>query len=258
MLVANWRRFITPITKSFTKFFMPGGTLRGFAERVALVVSGGAGLTGVGRAVAMQLALEGAFVIVTHAPDDVEAESVTKSLRELGTLAHAVAADVRREADIEQAFKTVDELYNRLDLLVFVADAGEASGVASFDNATSEIIDDCLGGGLRAAMLCARGAARLMRGRPSAGVVNVVRARGTSAIDEAICAGVIGLTESLASELMPRVRVNCVRIGENARDAGSDLMRMSLAHDEVARACLYLLSPEAKYITGQTLLVGSR
>lgn len=237
---------------------MPGGTLRGFAERVALVVSGGAGLTGVGRAVAMQLALEGAFVIVTHAPDDREAESVTASLRELGTLAHAIAADVRREADIERAFGTVDELYQRLDLLVFVADAGGASRAVSVDDVTSEIIDDRLGGGLRAAILCARGAAQLMRGRPSAGVVNVVRARGTSAIDEAMCAGIIGLTESLASELMPRVRVNCVRIGENARDAGSDLMRMSLAHDEVARACLYLLSPEAKYITGQTLLVGSR
>lgn len=239
---------------------MPGGTLRGFAERVALVVSGGAGLTGVGRAVAMQLALEGAFVIVTHAPDDREAESVTASLRELGTLAHAVAADVRREADIEQAFKTVDELYNRLDLLVFVADAGEAgraSSSVSFDDATSESIDDCLGGGLRAAMLCAQFAARLMRGRPSAGVVNVVRARGASAVDEAISAGIIGLTQSLASELTPRVRVNCVRIGDNTRDVDGEATRTALAHDEVARACLYLLSPEARYITGQTLLVGS-
>lgn len=236
---------------------MPGGSLRGFAERVALVVSGGAGLTGVGRAVAMQLALEGAFVIVTHAPDDREAESVTTSLRELGTLAHAVAADVRREADIVRAFEIVDELYNRLDLLVFVADAGEASRAsASFDEVTSEVIDDCLCITLRAAMLCAKAAARLMRGRPSAGIVNVVRARGASALDEAVSAGIIGLTKSLAGELASRVRVNCVRIGDSTREAGSEAKRTPLAHDEVARACLYLLSPEARHIAGQALLVG--
>lgn len=245
---------------------MPGGTIRGFAERVALVVSGAAGLTGVGRAVAMQLALEGAFVVVTHAPDDREAESVTRSLRELGTLAHAVPVDVRREGDIEHAFKTVDELYQRLDLLVFVADAGEASRAiesAVFDETTSEVIDDCLHGGLRAAMLCARTATRLMRGRPSAGIVNVVRAHGVNAIDHAVSAGIIGLTENLASVLLPRVRVNCVAVGENTRDvAGQNAIgqspRVTLAHDEIARACLYLLSPEAKYITGQTLLVGGK
>ena len=245
---------------------MPGGTLRGFAERVALV-TGSAGLTGVGRAGALQLALEGAFVIVTHLPGDEEAKHVADSLRELGTLVHAIEADVRLEADIKRIFASVEELYGRLDLLVFVAAACDAASSTMLDEESVESVDDALSANLRAAVFCAQAGVRLMRGRPSAGIINVVSAGGITrgahrgdaharVAEVAVGAGIIGLTEALAVELAPRVRVNCVAVGESTR--GSNGEETPLAPDEPARACLYLLSPEAKHITGQTLLVGRR
>lgn len=245
---------------------MPGGTLRGFAERVALV-TGGSGLTGVGRAVALQLALEGAFVIVTHTPGDGEAKHVAERLRELGTLAHAIEADMRHEADIERIFAAVEELYGRLDLLVFVASIEHGGNSSTtFEEESIASFDGVLSANLRAATLCAQAGLRLMRGRPSAGIINVVgassmtgRAQGsgvrTSAAQIAAGTGIIGLTEALANELAPRVRVNCVAVGERTHSLTSaDTL---LPPDEAARACLYLLSPEAKHITGQTLLVGA-
>lgn len=242
---------------------MPGGSLRGFAEKVTLVVGAGAGLAGVGRAVALQCAMEGAYVIVSHRADDAEAARVADTLREMGTLAHAVAADVRDAEDVERLFGRVAEIYGRLDLLVFVADANR--GATSLESLTPEQVDDVLSNSVRAAVLCARAALGLMRGRPNAGIVYVVAGARSSAAEAAANAGLLGLTEALAAELAPRVRVNCVTVGTGARGVVPNSIATTgtvapppLAADEAARACLYLLSPEARFVTGQTLLVGGK
>ncbi len=76
---------------------MPGQSFRGFAEKVAVVTGGG---RGVGRAVALSLALEGAYVVAAYAPGDEGGAAVAEELREMGTLAHAVEADVSVEGDV--------------------------------------------------------------------------------------------------------------------------------------------------------------
>jgi 3-oxoacyl-[acyl-carrier protein] reductase len=97
-----------------------------------------------------------------------------------------------------------------------------------------------------------------MHGRRGAAVVNVasesgLSGRGASAAEVAAHAGLVGLTKALARELGPRVRVNCVAVrtaaAEPAAGAGA-------AANEVARACLYLLSSDARSVSGQTLTVG--
>jgi len=110
---------------------------------------------------------------------------------------------------------------------------------------------------LKAAFLCAQGAAPLMRGRPGPAVVNVaaeaaVSGRGASAAEVAAHAGLVGLTKTLARELGPRVRVNCVAV----RPAAADASTGGAAASEVARACLYLLSSDARSVSGQTIVVG--
>lgn len=254
---------------------MPGQNFRGFAERIALVTGGAAG---VGRAVALQLALQGAYVIVTFAPGDEAGARVANELREMGTLAHAIGADVARTEDVSRAFSIVEDTYGRLDLLV---NAAGGRRDAALEDLTEDDWDIVLNVSLKGAFFCSQAAARLMRGRPSPAIVNVasesgMTGRGAGANYVAAHAGLIGLTKILARELAPRVRVNCVaaanvevsdvmerhgaRVGlESDAVAGvAASLSSSLAPDEVARACVYLLSSDASSITGQTLVVSGR
>ncbi len=225
---------------------MPGQSFRGFAERVALVVGGA---RGVGRAVALQLALEGAYVIVSHAPKDEEGARVLNELREMGTLAHAVGGEASRAEGVEVIFRMVEESFGRLDMLV---NAGGALSEAALADLTEDVWDEALAATLKSAYLCSRGAAQLMSKRPSASIVNVASEAGLTGAFGGVAgaaahAGLFGLTKALARELGPRVRVNCVAVGESPP-----------APDEAARAVVYLLSPEAGAVTGQTLVVGAR
>ncbi|MCP9492950.1 MAG: SDR family oxidoreductase [Pyrinomonadaceae bacterium MAG19_C2-C3] len=261
---------------------MPAAVSRGFTERVALVVGGGREANTVARAVAIQLALEGSYVIVAHEEADEAGSSIVESLRALGTLAHAVKLNRREGEDIGRVFDEVDGLYGRLDLMVNVALIERQE---SLIDATVEDIDACLGASLRSSLMLTQYAARMMRRRGAGGIVHVVGAQGkTDTIAATIHGGIIGLTESAAGELAPRIRINGVVIGhtrtgiksETGGAHAADLANFAatfgvvppdnvaasadalhpVAADEVARAVLYLLSPESKFIIGQILNVG--
>ena len=206
----------------------------------------------------------------------------------MGTLAHAVEADVSSEGEVRGLFDTVGQAYGRLDLLVNAASLCRAKPLAEL---TAKDWDEIVGVSLKGAFLVTRAAAPLMRGRPGAAVVNVcsesgLTGRGNSAAYVAAQSGVVGLTKALARELAPRVRVNCVAVGgaaaledvrarntaapgagdgpgaaatENFVDeslTAETLLGRRPAADEAARACLYLLSSDARSITGETLVVG--
>ena len=264
---------------------MTGQSFRGFAEKVAVVTGGG---LGAGRAVALSLALEGAYVIVAYAPGYEGGGAVAAELREMGTLAHAIQTDVSDDGDVKNLFDTVGQTYGRLDLLINAASLGRAKPLAEL---TAVDWDEIVGVSLKGTFLCSRAALDLMRGRPGAAIVNVcsesgLTGRGGGVAYVAAGAGVVGLTKALARELAPRVRVNCVAIGgggaledlggrnrsllgerrgpgavigENFDDenyAAETLLGRPPAADEAARACLYLLSSDARSITGETLVVG--
>lgn len=270
---------------------MPGQSFRGFAEKVAVVTGGG---RGVGRAVALSLALEGAYVVVAYAPGDEGGASAATELRAMGTLAHAVEADAASEDDVRRLFDTVGQTYGRLDLLVNAASLCRARPLAEL---TGDDWERTVGVSLKGAFLAARASLPLMRGRPGAAIVNVcsesgLTGRGGSAACVAAQAGVVGLTKALARELAPGVRVNCVAVGgaaaledvggrnrttlgggdapaapaqppdavknSAAEDASAEtLLGRPPAADEAARACLYLLSTDARSITGETLVVAA-
>ena len=267
---------------------MPGQSFRGFAEKVAVVTGGG---RSVGRAVALSLALEGAYVVAAYAPGDEGGANVATELREMGTLAHAVEADVPNEDDVKRLFGAVERAYGRLDLLVNAASLCHARPLAELSAADW---DETVGVSLKGAFLTSRAALPLLRGRPGAVIVNLcsesgLTGRGNSAAYVAAQAGIVGLTKALARELAPRVRVNCVAVGgagaledvggrsraaigetgevsaaadghrAEENSAAETLLGRLPATDEAARACLYLLSSDARSITGETLVVaGSR
>jgi 3-oxoacyl-[acyl-carrier protein] reductase len=245
---------------------LPGQNYRGFAEKVALVSDGASAR---GRAVAFQLALEGAYVIVGYGETEgAEGERVAQELREIGTLAHAVRADVWQPEGVESAFRLVEESFGRLDLLV---NSAHAYADSAPDELTLEGWNQIIDVNLKSAFLCSQAAARLMRGRPKAAICNILAEAGLSASASgavhyvAAQAGLVGLTRALARAFAPRIRVNAVafagheseslELEESPAQAAS--IRRTTPPDEVARACVYLLSPEAGTITGQTLLVGS-
>lgn len=260
---------------------MPGQSFRGFTERVALVTGGA---QGVGRAVALQLALAGAYVIVSYAPGDAEGGRVAGELHEMGTLARACEADIARASDVRRLFAAVEAAFGRLDMMVNAADV--LAEPAPLDDLTEANWEEAFNVSLKGAYLCAQAAARLMRARPSPAIVHLASDAGVTGIGAAHTvaahAGLVGLTRALARELAPRIRVNCVASAgvesgdvmsspgvrmEAAtqtqqaleREAGSvppQTASPRLAPDEAARACVFLLSPEAGSITGQILVVG--
>ena len=89
---------------------MPAPTIHGFAEKVALVINGS---EGVGRAVALQLALQGCYVIVSFQKTSDEQTNALEELKSLGTLANAFEF-----VDAKSLINEVNNLFGRLDLLV--------------------------------------------------------------------------------------------------------------------------------------------
>lgn len=220
---------------------MPGQNFRGFAERVALVVGGAS--EGVGRAVALQLAFEGAYVIVSYRADDAAGAHVARELQEIGTLAHAFAADTSQPEGVTHLFEAVNGTFGRLDLLVNVAEGGAS---VALEHLRVETWDEVFDRDLKSMFLCMQAALPLLRQRPAPAIVNIAAwsEREGGAHVAAAQHGVVGLTEALARELSP-VRVNCVTVGA-----------AEVPPDEVARAVIYFLSPAARLVTGQKLTVG--
>ena len=218
---------------------MPGQNLSSFTERVALVTNGA---HGIGRAVSMQLALAGAYIVAHYEAADESSAHVIRQLEEIGTLGRGVAGDITTQAGAAAVVAQVEAIYGRLDMLVNVSQTVAAT---AFGDLSETAWRDVLANNLSSAFCCAQAALTLLRARPSPCVVNVMPEM-SGAAGVAARAGLVGLTQHLAVELAPRVRVNGVTVQGQP------------PADEPARACYYLLSAEAKFLTGQILTVKER
>lgn len=236
----------------------PAQNLRGFTERVAVVSDG----TNVfGRAIAMQLALQGCYVIVGVDEATIESKRAISELQSIGTLADAVETNVSTKAGASNLFERVAEKYGRLDLLVNIS-IDEIT--TSFEDTSEDILTNAFNSNLKSAFLCVQSAAALMEKRPQAAIVNVAGATSQSnPLLAAMQQSIVGFTESLANMLAPKIRVNCVAAGapsakENKGEA--DLLRApdAIAPNDVAQTVVYLLSSEAEALTGQTIMVGQK
>jgi 3-oxoacyl-[acyl-carrier protein] reductase len=238
---------------------MPAQSIHAFAEKVALITDGE---NPVGRAVALQLALQGAYVIVGFANSTEENARAIGELQNLGTLANAVETDVSTVEGARKLVGAVEEMFGRIDLLVnclkFTTDS-------SFENVSEEIFDKSLNKNLKAAFFVTQEAVRLMKSRPKPKIVNVVSALDTeetfgNVLLAASQKAVVGLTESLAATLPKNFRVNAVAVSEKkgkSENLDAELFRprAGISEDDVARTVLFLLSSEAVGLNGQILKV---
>lgn len=214
------------------------------AGQVALVTGGG---RGIGRAIALALAREGADVALA-ARTSRELESVAAEARGHGHRALPITADVTDEAQVERMVRLALETLGRLDILVTAAGAGV------FGSVRESKLDDweqMMAVNLRGTYLCCRAALEPMLRQGSGTVINVVSLAAVRTISgcagyTASKAGVLGFTRVLAEEVRGQgIRVAALCPGAtdtpfwNAIPNGPDRARMLRAED-VGRAALFI------------------
>ncbi|MBA2621939.1 MAG: SDR family oxidoreductase [Acidobacteria bacterium] len=229
-----------------------------FAEKVALVSDGEGEI---GRAVALQLALQGCYVIVGFSNANEQTKSTLAELQNLGTLAHVVETDCSTAAGARRLVAEAENIYGRLDLLVNTLKFRSDS---TFDEMSESVWTKTLDANLKATFFVSQAAVKLMSARPKAKIVNVVYDCAGAEKDLAFAlaqAGIISLTKNLAAQLEPKFRVNAVQLSEEKSKAIENLDRelfrppSGIAFDDVARAVLFLLSSEAVGLNGQVLKI---
>lgn len=228
--------------------------------------------SGIGKAIALRFAREGANVAINYLSGDDEAEGVRASAEMAGGRAIAVRADISREDDVRGMFDRVCESFGTLDVLI--NNAGIQKPSPSEDIAMSDF-DRVLNVNLRGAFLCAREAIRRFMLQGAGGVI-----LNNSSVHEVIPkpkylpysiskGGMENLTKSLALEYAAKgIRVNAVGPGAvitpinsswtgnaKARAEVESHIPMGRAADpeEIASVFAFLASGDASYITGQTI-----
>lgn len=189
-------------------------SIHAFAEKVSLITNGN---DPVGRAAALQLALQGSYVIVGD--PDGSGSGGLDDLLELGTLAAAVNADASSPAGATSLSVGVQGKFERLDLLVNLF-GYDGQGIA----ATQTMIDSV---------------AELMTPRPKPRIVNVFRLAEQGDIH-----AVEAATLRLRGELPGHFQVNSITVADE-----------TAAADDIARVVLFLLSGESKAIRGETIKI---
>jgi 3-oxoacyl-[acyl-carrier protein] reductase len=231
--------------------------------------------TGIGRAIALAFASEGADVVVNYARSAAQAQEVVAKITERGRRAVALAADVSRKGDVDGLVAESQRALGPVDIWVNNAGCDILTGEATAWPEEAKW-DRVMAVDLKGTWLCSRAAAEVMARRGQGAIVNiswdhVLSGMGnpTAAIYGAAKGGILALSRCLAQEFAPRVRVNAVAPGwiktkwaEAADEALSRAVVQAtpLARwgrpDDVAAAVLFLASAESSFITGETILVG--
>ncbi len=238
-----------------------------FAGKTAIVTGAS---RGVGRATALRLAEAGANVVVNYLSAEEKAETVVALCREFGVDAIAVQGDVSLWQDAHNLANKTLERFGRIDLLILNAGIWEG---APIEEMSEEIWNKVLNTNLKAAWAMSKACVPSMKKQPSGAIVLVSSTAGQRGEANysnyaASKGGQISFTKALATELCPKIRVNCVAPGwiETAmvRPVFEDeeykksvinaipLQRMATT-DDVALSICFLLSDWSRHITGEIL-----
>jgi 3-oxoacyl-[acyl-carrier protein] reductase len=236
--------------------------------RVAIVTGGG---RGIGRAVALRLAAEGANVAISYRSNDDAAQETAEAVREAGVECEVFKGDVASPEDVQVLFEGVTDAFGRLDILVNNAGLTRDNLMLRMKE---EEFDEVLRTNLGGTYLCTRAALRPMIRARWGRIVNVSSVVGLvgnagQANYAASKAGIIGFTKSVAREVAQRgITANAVapgyveteltgRLPENVKEAIRTQVPMGRFGEaqEVAEVVTFLAGEGAGYVTGQTIAV---
>lgn len=224
---------------------------------------------GIGRAIALKLAKDGANVVVNYSGSQAKAEEVVAEIKALGQQAIAVQANVADADEVKALMGAAMDAFGSIDILV------NNAGITR-DNLLMRMKEDewdsVMATNLKGVFLCTKAVARQMMKQRAGRIINVASIVGVAgnagqANYVAAKAGVIGLTKTTAKELAARnILVNAVAPGFIATDMTDELpqdvkdamlTQIPLAKlgqpEDVANVVAFLASEGANYMTGQTL-----
>ena len=232
--------------------------------------------SGIGRAIAIAAARHGADIGVTYHANEAGAREVVSGIRAMGRRADAFALDLANREAIRALAGQMRDALGRIDVWINNAGADILTGdAASLDTVAK--LDRLIAVDLRGTMLASWEAVAAMQGQPEGGVIinmswdHVISGMaGTNPqLFAAVKGGVLAFSKALARSVAPKVRVNVIAPGWIETSFGESVdTRVHQAvvdstplkrwgrPEDVAGAAVYLASPAADFLTGQTIMVG--
>jgi len=226
---------------------------------------------GIGRAIAIELAKEGANISFSFLKSQKEAEALEQEIKKFGVKAKAFAVDIKDYPAVERWVNETREIFGGLDIVINNAGIIKDKALALMEPAEwREVLNTNLDGVFNLTRASIISLIKQKKGN----IINITSISGITGASRqtnyaASKAGIIGFTKSLAKEVAGYgIRVNAVAPGFIETDMLSDLKedykdkilkRIPLARlgtaQEVAKVVKFLASEQADYITGQTIVV---
>ncbi len=239
-------------------------------DKIALVTGSS---RGIGKAVALAYAKEGAKVVVNYTSNEKAAKEVVKAIEKMDSQAIAVKADVAKKPDTERLVQAGIDEFGRIDILVNNAGFGRPAMMLKMEE---EQWDQVIDIHLKGAFLCAQAAGRHMKEQKSGKIINVSSVAGlVGTVGQinysAAKGGVLSMTKSMARELARyNICVNVISLGIVATDMSEKirtdeklseiymnriLLKRFAEPEDISPTFVFFASDESNYITGQLLCV---